>query len=262
MQQFDRVVRESFTAQAAGYAGSAVISDADRLARLVRMINPPPESRVLEVATGPGYVAEAFAAACRDVIGLDMTQAPLDIAERRRRERGLTNLHFQLGNARQLPFADDTFDLVVCRYSFHHFPNPELVLAEMVRVCGENGLVAAEDMVASEHPERAAYHNHFERLRDPSHAESLPFSRFMSLFTSAGLEVEAISSSSLPQDAEEWLMRVPASDADRAEARAMIERDAREDLSGTRPFFDADGRLKFHQRTAIFVGRKLARMLS
>jgi len=74
---------------------------------------------VLEVATGPGYVAEAFAATLLGGDRLDMTQAPLEIAERRRRERGLTNLHFQLGNGRQLPFADGSFDLVVCRYSFH-----------------------------------------------------------------------------------------------------------------------------------------------
>src|SRR5690349_19637234 len=108
MQQFDKVVRESFTAQAAGYAGSAVISDAERLERLVRIVNPAPSSRVLEVATGPGYVAEAFAAVCREVIGLDMTLAPLEIAERRRHERGIRNLHFELGNGRQLPFGDNT----------------------------------------------------------------------------------------------------------------------------------------------------------
>src|SRR4051794_36717862 len=128
MQQFDKVVRESFTAQASGYANSPVINDADRLARLVRVINPPPDSRVLEVASGPGYVAEAFAGVCREVIGLDMTQAPLEIAERRRQERGPTNLHFQLGNGRQLPFAEGTFDLVVCRYAFHHFSTPTEIL--------------------------------------------------------------------------------------------------------------------------------------
>ncbi|HVU11678.1 MAG TPA: methyltransferase domain-containing protein [Phototrophicaceae bacterium] len=259
MQQSDNVMRASFTAQAAGYASSAVISDADRLARLVRLINPPPETRALEVATGPGYVAEALAAVCREVIGIDLTPAPLAIAERRRVERGLTNLHFELGNARALPFGDNAFDLVVCRYAFHHFPEPDLVLAEMARVCRINGIVAVEDMIASEHPERAAYLNRYEQLRDPAHAQALPFSRFAMLFAGAGLEVETIMTASLLQDAEEWLKRgFPASDADAAEARAMIERDAQDDLSGTRPF-DDEGRLKFRQRTAIMIGRKLAR---
>ncbi len=259
MQQSDQIMRASFTAQAAGYAGSAVINDADRLVRLVRLINPPPETRALEVATGPGYVAEALAAVCREVVGIDLTPAPLAIAEKRRIERGLTNLHFELGNARQLPFGDNSFDLVVCRYAVHHFPEPDLVLAEMARVCRVNGIVAVEDMVASEHPERADYLNRYERLRDPSHAQALPFSRFATLFAGAGLEVESIMTDSLLQDADEWLKRgFAASEADAAESRAMIERDAREDLSGTRPFVDDQGRLKFRQRTAIMMGRKLA----
>jgi len=60
------IVREEFTRHAEAHAAAAPIRDPDRLRRLVEAVNPRPDARVLEVATGPGHVAMAFAAVCRD----------------------------------------------------------------------------------------------------------------------------------------------------------------------------------------------------
>ena len=45
-------------------------------------------------------------------------------------------------------FAHGEFDVVVCRYAFHHFAEPPHVLSEMVRVCAPQGTVAIEDLIA------------------------------------------------------------------------------------------------------------------
>ena len=50
------LIRTEFTKQAATYAANASIADPARVTRLVQAVNPPPTARVLEVATGPGYV--------------------------------------------------------------------------------------------------------------------------------------------------------------------------------------------------------------
>jgi ubiquinone/menaquinone biosynthesis C-methylase UbiE len=134
------VVREEFTRQADAYAAAPVITDADRLARLVRAINPQPLERAVEVATGPGYVAMALAARCREVVGLDLTPAPIAIAERTSRERNIGNVRFQVGDAEHLPFTEGEFDIAVCRFALHHFERPEAVLAEMVRVTRSGAL--------------------------------------------------------------------------------------------------------------------------
>ena len=60
---------------------------------------PTSQDQVLEVATGPGYVAMGFAAVAREVVGVDLTAAPLAIAEQRRQEQGLHNVRFQLADA-------------------------------------------------------------------------------------------------------------------------------------------------------------------
>jgi protein-L-isoaspartate O-methyltransferase len=61
------IVREEFTRQADAYARAAVITDEDRLVRLVTAIRPTDTDRALEIATGPGYVAMTLALRCQEV---------------------------------------------------------------------------------------------------------------------------------------------------------------------------------------------------
>src|SRR5438105_6818223 len=108
-------IREEFTRQAEAFAALHELHSRERLQRLVNAINPLPNARALEIATGPGHVAMALAERCREVIGVDLTDAPLAIAERNRRERNVANVRFQRADAEQLPFADAEFDIVLCR---------------------------------------------------------------------------------------------------------------------------------------------------
>ena len=144
------VIRHEFTRQAATYAANPLVADRSQLMRLVQAVRPRPQARVLDVATGPGFVALAFAEAGCEVVGIDLTEAPLAIAEQTRQARGLTNVRFQLGDAEQLPFGEEAFDVVVSRFALHHCENPQRVMAEMGRVCRSQGLVAIEDLVVSE----------------------------------------------------------------------------------------------------------------
>jgi ubiquinone/menaquinone biosynthesis C-methylase UbiE len=250
------VVQEAFTRQAEVYAVTPTVTDPARIARLIEAIAPAAESRVLEVACGPGFLALALAQRCREAVGLDLTDAPLAIAERNRQERGLANVRFQRGDADRLPFADGEFDAVVCRLAFHHMEQPGRVLREMARVCRPQGKVAVEDLVTSEHRARGDYQNQFERLRDPSHTRALAASEMLGLFTAAGLEIERLYSSEVVQNLERWLANSQTPPERAAPVRALIERDAREDLSGARPYVK-DGQWFFHHPSLAVVARRL-----
>jgi len=256
-KEHNQVVREEFTRQAVAYAANPSIADPECIARLVQAVRPTSQDRVLEVATGPGYVAMGFAAVAREVVGVDLTEAPLAIAEKRRQEQGLHNVRFQLADASRLPFADGEFDVVVCRLAFHHFEHAPRMLGEMVRVCTPQGTVAVEDIVVSEHPGRAAYHNHFENLRDPSHTAAFSLRALLTLFAEAGLEIEHVSTGHLLQVLERWMANAQTPAERATQVRHLIEQDALEDLSGTRPFRTDDAQWCFTQHTAIVVGRKL-----
>lgn len=249
-------VRDEFTKQATAYAANPSISDPERIARLVRTTDPPSEARVLDIATGPGYVAFGFADRCQEVVGVDLTEAPLEIAEQTRQEHGVDNTHFQKADAENLPFEESSFDVVVCRFAFHHLEHPSRVLQQMTHVCRPNGTVVVEDLVVSEHSHRGKYQNEFEQHRDPSHVRAYSLSKLLGIFTEIGLEVEHVHTNVHILEVEDWLHNAQASESRATKARTLIEQDVVENLSGTRPF-RRDGKLHFTHHTATIVGRQL-----
>lgn len=251
------LIRQEFSKQAEAYAATASISDAERIARLVQVMNPSPDDRVLEVATGPGYIAIALGSVCEEVVGVDITTAVLQIAERTRHERGVANVRFEVADVNDLPFRDAEFDAVVCRFAFHHFLEPAHVLGEMVRVCRPHGAVVVEDLIVSEITARGAYQNEFERLRDPSHTEALPLSTLLRQFAASNLEIDCVLTGCLTPMVERWLANAQVSHEAAAKARQMIEQDQQRDLSGARPYRNEKDELCFVQRTAIVRGYKV-----
>jgi len=255
--QHNDVIRESFTTQAQAFAANPWVTDEDRIQRLVAAARLRGDERVLDIATGPGYIAEAFARAAREVVGVDLTDAMLAIGKERVKQRGISNVTFRAADAQQLPFENGAFDVVVCRLALHHLQTPTAVLREMTRVCRAAGTVLVEDIYASEHPQRAAYQDRSEILRDPSHVRTLPISELLQLFREAGLETEAVATAEdLTPEVERWLATTKAPAESAAEVRRLLEADRLQDLSGTRPFQDATGKLFFHARTVILRGRK------
>jgi ubiquinone/menaquinone biosynthesis C-methylase UbiE len=250
------LIQQEFTKQAPAYSVNPSITDPQRINRLLSAVNPAPDARVLEVATGPGHVAMAFAKVCSEVIGLDLTQAQLAQAEKIRARRKLDNVRFESGDAERTRFADEEFDVVVCRFAFHHFEHPERVLAEMSRVCRPGGAVVVEDLIASEFSRRAAYLNRIERLRDPSHMRSLPLSELITMFARHGLEIENVYFGCLTPEVEIWMVNAHTSTTRARRVRQLLLRDEREDLSGAHPYRE-NGRLYFIQRTAAIIARKL-----
>jgi ubiquinone/menaquinone biosynthesis C-methylase UbiE len=255
--QHNEVVRESFTVQAKTFAANPWVTDEERIKRLVAAARLKGNERVLDIATGPGYIAEAFARAAREAIGVDLTPLMLAIAEERVRQRGVSNVSFRIGDVQNLPFEKDEFDVVVCRLALHHMEDPAKVVREMARVCRGDGTVVVEDIRASEHPERAVYQDRWEKLRDPSHVRTLPVSELLHFFRRAGLEVDSVTTyDDVCPEVERWLATTQAPPERAAEVWRLLEEDRVRDLSGTRPFLDEKEQLHFHARSAILTGRR------
>jgi SAM-dependent methyltransferase len=100
--------------------------------------------QVLDVAGGSGEpsltIAEIVGPSGR-VTCTDAAAEMVAAAEREARQRGLSNVSFQLCSADSLPFEDKGFDAVVCRMGAMFFPNPLAALREMLRVTKEGGKI-------------------------------------------------------------------------------------------------------------------------
>jgi SAM-dependent methyltransferase len=184
--QRERIL-DQFTRQARPFADAPAIRDAGALSLVVAEAGTTATDEVLDVACGPGLLACAFAEVAARVTGIDLVPAMIAQARRRQAEVGLANVSWQVGDVTPLPFPDGAFDVVSCRFAFHHFVDPAAVLAEMVRVCRPGGRVVVIDVAANPDPAKAAAFNRMERLRDPSHVRAMPRTELEGLFARVGL---------------------------------------------------------------------------
>ncbi len=221
----DATILDQFTRQAEPFAqrhgyGKDPILDLMADCAAVR-----PEDTVLDVACGPGIISCYFAKLARHVTGLDFVPAMLDRAGRYQAEQHVDNITWQLGSSSDLPFAENTFDCVITRFSFHHFFEPLAALREMKRVAKPGGTVVICDVAPSR--EAQAAFNHWEILRDPSHTCALTLSEFEALGASAGLVLRRKEHYRFERDLEDLLAGSFPKPGDADRIRALFDAEIR-----------------------------------
>lgn len=252
MAHVDRI-REQFTRQAEVYARMVQTTSQKGLDGLVALSGAGNTDRVLDVACGPGFLTMTFATRAAAATGCDATDAFLALARAEAERRGLTNVTFDQGDVEALPYPDASFDVVVCRAAFHHFPRPERVLAEMARVAKPAARLLIADMLGAEDATDADYHDRMERLCDPTHVRALPESAFRDLFASAGLVVRHAVQGTMPIRVDEWIEHGGPTPEVERELRALAAAALDGDRGALGMRREADGRLTFAHRTAAFL---------
>lgn len=250
-----KAVQSQFGRQAEWYTVSRRHEQSPGLDILKRLAAPTAADRVLDVATGTGFTAFAMAERARTVVAVDFTAGMVRQARGLRDERHLTNVTFCLGDAEALPFRGGAFDLVVCRYASHHFPNAAHAIAEMARVVRTGGRVVVEDTTAPEHPALDELMNHWEIIRDRSHVRNIPPSGLRALFEAAGLEARAVERTAIPQHFNEWTRRSGMSKTDTEALRHEFMNASREARAEFQ-IAPEDGDLAFSWGEAVVLGVK------
>jgi len=250
--QHTEEILDQFTRQAAQFAESATARNEDLLRTILRMAAPQPQESMLDVACGPGMLACAFAPHVRHATGIDLTPAMLDQARAAQQKQGLANLSWDCGDVTALPYPDGSFDIVTCRYAFHHFPNPLAVLREMRRVCAPGGRVVVIDSAPS--AEKAAAFNAMEKLRDPSHTRALPPEELAALYKDAEMPAPRIEPFRLALDLPSFLARSYPRPGDAPRLHALFASALQDDTLDLQPR-EIDGQIHFFVPTAILAAR-------
>jgi SAM-dependent methyltransferase len=253
--EHDAIVRSSFEQQVGIFAGEDS-PFARRPASPLAWLEPlEPDMIVLDVACGAGHVAEQAAPHVRQVVGIDLTPALLEVGAERLREAGITNVLLEEGNAAELPFLDASFDLVVCRGAMHHFPRPERPIAEMARVCRPEGRVVVSDMVATSPGSRERF-DEVHRHLDPSHARTLLDAELADLLRSTvGPIAYGETSDPFAIPVDHILTDAADRDAVMSALRAEL---AGGDATGFDPVADGDQILVSFTSTVVHATRNLA----
>ena len=131
--------------EAAGWAEKDVDAYDMLLGRVTQTLAEPlldavdagPGTRLLDLATGPGYVAGRAVARGAEAVGLDRSEVMLEFA----REH-VPGVEFVAGDVMAIPFEDESFNAVTAAFLLLHLGEPERAAAEAARVLESDGVVA------------------------------------------------------------------------------------------------------------------------
>lgn len=154
----------------------------------------------LDVATGGGHVARRLREAGVNVVTVDSAPGMQpDVVSR----------------SEDIPFADESFDVVVCRVAAHHFDDVPKAVSEMARVSRDR-VIVVDNLFLDDDAERA------DRVRDPSHVKNWSEGEWRSFFAAAGLQVDEVRRLEKPIEVEPWLERAGTSEEDAQRVRDLL----------------------------------------
>ncbi len=215
-------VQAQFAPNAEAYVTSTVHAGQDDLRRMVALAELRGDERVLDIATGGGHTALAFAPHVREVVASDLTPEMLAAAERFIAGRGIANVRYRQADAEALPFADGEFDVVACRIAAHHFGDVPHFLREVVRVLKRGGTFILVDTIAPANQALDRFIDTVERLRDPSHVRDYTEAEWRGYCAAAGLEVSHTETWRKTIPFDDWCDRMRVSPETRAELVRLL----------------------------------------
>jgi len=246
------LAQEQFGATARTYLTSKPHAQGKSLDRMVALVNPQPDWRALDVATGAGHTAYAFAPHVARVWATDITTEMLDLVREQGQKRGLTNLRVAYAKAEALPFEDEVFDLVTCRIAPHHFESIPLFLGETRRVLKPGGVFSLVDNVLPD-DSTGDYVNAFERLRDPSHIRAWSMQEWRDALAQHGFSVVHEDELAKKMDFAEWASRHDATM--QRLLRGMLT-EVTPDVAAVLTPQEESGKLTFGLREGLFVAQR------
>lgn len=164
-----------------------IIRDDKHLSILLNLIADDNYHKILDIGTGTGYLAfplaEEFQTA--SVYGIDIAETIIEKNNNIVKEKGIQNLVFQAFNGLTYPFADESFDLIVTRYAFHHFPNVTDAIQQMNKLLVKGGKVLISDPMRNEKDSNGIIDN-FMRVKKDGHIQFYMSKELDTLFANNG----------------------------------------------------------------------------
>jgi ubiquinone/menaquinone biosynthesis C-methylase UbiE len=221
MDQRALTVRQ-FGSTAANYLASPVHSSGADLDRLSRLAQGSRFSSALDLGCGAGHASYALArGGAHRVVAYDLSAQMLEVAAAEARARGHAQIEICAGPAERVPFPDMSFDLVVTRYSAHHWMDAFGAVREVARILKPGGTLVVIDVLAPENPLMDTVLQTVEILRDLSHVRDYRESEWRGAFEAAGFASPRVHRWKLQLEFDSWVARIQTTPA-RVEALKVV----------------------------------------
>ena len=207
--------KEQFDRQAKYYANSPTFSSGLSLDLLSKLLKNKTFSKGLDIGTGSGFTAFEISKTCSSVEGIDISTGMLDEANRIKNERKIKNVNFRIGYAEDLDYDDESFDLITCRTSAHHFKDIEKAINEIERVIKNDGSIYMIDTITSDQKILNDWHQKIETIRDKSHIKNYSLMEWKNYFEDSKLYLKEIHQTRVNMELEDWMERSGTNKSDK-----------------------------------------------
>ncbi|MFW2177942.1 MULTISPECIES: methyltransferase domain-containing protein [unclassified Moraxella] len=208
MTSHHQLNQQQYGDKANNYLTSQVHAQGQEFGKMQALAQQYNWQNLLDLGCGGGHVSYHLAPYVKQVTAYDLTPQMVALVEQQAKEKGLTNVQGVVGVAEQLPFANQTFDAIVTRFSAHHWHNLNQALLEMHRVLTDDGKVIIVDVLGHAHPVINNFLQTIETLRDPSHVRDYHLAEWGYAVELAGFRIEQIQKQRLPLAFDSWVTRM------------------------------------------------------
>jgi ubiquinone/menaquinone biosynthesis C-methylase UbiE len=214
-QSIKDTVEQQFSPVADNYRTSTIHASGEDLPKMLAAVPLSGRELVLDAGSGAGHTALAFAPHVAHVTSVDLSPAMLAQGERQARERNLANVEFRQADVEALPFPDHSFDLIVSRYSAHHWPHPQQALSEFRRLLRPGGTFLLSDIVSYDDCTADTHLQTLEILRDRSHVRDHTIAAWLAMLAQQGFGGSVVYRWDVWIDFASWVQRMatPPDDA-------------------------------------------------
>jgi ubiquinone/menaquinone biosynthesis C-methylase UbiE len=198
-----------FGDMASNYLSSSVHSVGADLVRLVAMGQDRRPKHALDLGCGAGHVSFALArAGVPRITAYDLSEPMLAVVAQEARSKSYGAIETRLGAAERLPFQDGSFELIVTRFSAHHWSSVPSALREITRVLVPGGKLVVIDVISPELPLLDTMLQTLEVLRDISHVRNYGLSQWHTMLHDQGLNVCGSDTWKLSLEFTSWVRRI------------------------------------------------------
>jgi SAM-dependent methyltransferase len=200
-------VAGQYAPRAQDYVTSIVHSSGDDLDQIEAELRGCATARVLDLGCGGGHVSYRASPHVAEVVACDVTPAMLDVVARTAAERSLTNITVQQAAAERLPFDSARFDIVLSRFTTHHWQDMEAGLREARRVLKPGGRAIFIDVIAPADRVLDTHLQTVELLRDVSHVRDYAMVEWVAGLARSGFALVGVTTRRLRMDFPVWIAR-------------------------------------------------------
>lgn len=208
MKTIQDVNKQQYHGKSESYLNSQVHAKGEEFEKIIQLIQDNPKSCILDLGCGGGHVSYTVAPVSAEVTAYDLSTDMLETVQKTAVNKKLKNIKIQQGLAETLPFASNTFDFVITRYSAHHWKNLGQALCEVFRTLKNDGIFVVIDTISVAVPFCDTFLQTIELIRDPSHVRNYTISEWTFCAEKAGFTLIKFEKQTLALNFQDWVQRM------------------------------------------------------